>query len=60
MRKSSLILGLALIPLFTACGQQSAPGKASIDTSADTAAIRATVDKFLAAWNKGDGPRTAR
>ena len=54
MQMRSLILGLVLIPLFTACGQQSAPGKASIDTSADTAAIRATVEKLLAAWNKGD------
>lgn len=54
MQMRSLILGLVLIPLFTACGQQSAPGKASIDVSADTAAIRANVEKFLAAWNKGD------
>jgi len=54
MQMRSLILGLVLIPLFTACGQQSAPGKASIDTSADTAAIRANVEKFLAAWNKAD------
>ena len=54
MQMRSLILGLVLIPLFTACGQQSAPDKASIDTSADTAAIRATVEKLLAAWNKGD------
>jgi uncharacterized protein (TIGR02246 family) len=52
MRKSSLILGLVLTSLLTACGQQLA-GKAS-DTSADTAAIRAGVDKYLAAWNKGD------
>jgi uncharacterized protein (TIGR02246 family) len=54
MQMRSLILGLILIPLFTACGQQPASGKASIDTSADTAAIRATVEKLLAAWNKGD------
>jgi uncharacterized protein (TIGR02246 family) len=52
MRKSSLIFSLALTSLLTACGQQL-PGKAS-DTSADTAAIRAGVDKYLAAWNKGD------
>jgi uncharacterized protein (TIGR02246 family) len=52
MRKSSLILGLGLTLLVTGCGQQL-PGKAS-DTSADTAAIRAGVDKYLAAWNKGD------
>lgn len=54
MRMRSLILGLVLASLLTACGQQSAPGRGSIDTSADTAAIRAGVDKFVAAWNKGD------
>jgi uncharacterized protein (TIGR02246 family) len=54
MQMRSLILGLVLISLFTACGQQSAPGKASPDTSADTTAIRATVEKFNTAWNKGD------
>lgn len=54
MQMRSLIVGLVVISLFTACGQQSAPGKASIDTSADTAAIRANVEKFVAAWNKGD------
>jgi uncharacterized protein (TIGR02246 family) len=54
MQMRSLILGLVLIPLFTACGQQSSPGKASTDPSADTAAVRATVEKFNAAWNKGD------
>jgi uncharacterized protein (TIGR02246 family) len=53
MRMHSLILGLVVTSLFTGCSQQSAPGKAS-DTSADTAAIRAGVDKYLAAWNKGD------
>jgi uncharacterized protein (TIGR02246 family) len=54
MQMRSLIPGLVLLSLFTACGQQSTPGKASIDTSADTAAIRANVEKLLAAWNKGD------
>jgi uncharacterized protein (TIGR02246 family) len=54
MQMRSLMLGLIMILLFTACGHQSAPGKASIDTSADIAAIRATVEKFVAAWNKGD------
>jgi uncharacterized protein (TIGR02246 family) len=54
MQMRSLILGLVLIPLFSACGQQSAPDKGSIDTSADTAAIRANTEKFIAAWNKGD------
>jgi uncharacterized protein (TIGR02246 family) len=52
MRKSSLILSLVLTLLVAGCGQQL-PGKAA-DTSADTAAIRAGVDKFVAAWNKGD------
>ena len=54
MQMRSLILGLVLISLFTACGQQSSPGTASTDTSTDTAAIRAQVEKFIAAWNKGD------
>lgn len=54
MQMRFLILGLAVISLFTACGQQSAPSKSSMDTGAETAAIRANVDKFLAAWNKGD------
>jgi uncharacterized protein (TIGR02246 family) len=54
MQMRSLILGLAMIPLLTACGQQLAPGKASIDASADTAAIRANVEKLVAAWNKAD------
>jgi len=54
MQMRSLILGLVLIPLFTACGQQSGSTKASTDTSADAATVRATVEKFVAAWNKGD------
>ena len=52
MQMRSLMLGLVLISLITACGQQSAPGKASI--AADTATIRANVERFIAAWNKGD------
>jgi len=53
MQMRSLILGLVLMPLFTACGQQSGSTKASTDTSADAATVRATVEKFVAAWNKG-------
>jgi uncharacterized lipoprotein len=49
MQMRSLILGLVLIPLLTACGQQSGSTKASTDTSADAAAVRATVEKFVAA-----------
>lgn len=54
MQMRLLIFGLFVIPLFTGCGQQPASGKASTDTTADTAAMRATVEKFVAAWNKGD------
>jgi len=54
MQMRSLILSLVLIPLIIACGQQPTPGKASMDASADTAAVRATVERFVAAWNKGD------
>ena len=54
MQMRSLLLALVLTSLVTACAQQSAPGKGSTDSSADTAAIRANVDKFVAAWNKGD------
>ena len=50
MQMRSLIPGLVLMPLFTACGQQSGSTKASTDTSADAA----TVEKFVAAWNKRD------
>jgi uncharacterized protein (TIGR02246 family) len=53
MQMRSLVLGLVLIPLFTACGQQSGSTKTT-DTSADAATVRATVEKFVAAWNKAD------
>ena len=63
MKARSLILGLVLTCLLTACGQQSAPGKASSDTSADAIVIRTGVGKFVDAWNKGDlaayGPQIA-
>lgn len=51
MKSYSLIFGLILTSLVGACGQQTAPGKTSIDTAAT---IRANVDKFMSAWNKGD------
>jgi uncharacterized protein (TIGR02246 family) len=54
MKAPLLILGLIVTSLFTACGQQSVPGKSSMDTSADTAAIRSTVEKFVDTWNKAD------
>ena len=54
MKARLLILGLIVTSLFTACGQQSTPGKASGDASADASAIRANVGKFVDAWNKGN------
>jgi len=54
MKARWLMFGLVVTSLLTACGQQSAPGKASVDTAADAAALRANTEKVVAAWNKGD------
>lgn len=54
MQMRLLIVSLVVMSLFTACGQPSAPAKTSTDAAAGSAAIRSGVDKFLAAWNKGD------
>jgi uncharacterized protein (TIGR02246 family) len=54
MKTHSLLPGFIVMSLLAACVQQSSPGKPSIDPTADSAAVRTSVDRFLAGWNKGD------
>lgn len=50
MRLRACTLGLASVLVLAACAQEQPP----VDTSADVAAIRAWVDQFVDAWNRGD------
>ena len=52
MKLHALLLGLGSALVLAACAQK--PAEAPDTTEADTAAIHAWVDQFLAAWNVGD------
>jgi ketosteroid isomerase-like protein len=52
MKLHAVLLGLGSALVLAACAQK--PPEAPDTTEADTAAIHAWVDQFLAAWNVGD------
>ena len=53
MKFRAHILSLTFIFVLVACAPQQSP-----DTSEADAAIRAHVDKFVAAWNTADTPHS--